>query len=114
MAASVERVTAAAPLPVRSSRGHSCFFCYQRKVKCDGKRPCSRCTKSGAECRAERPSRSPRPGVRSAMVANSSLLIRLRRYEKLLVAHGVRIEARLDEDEDAAKEAGSPANESED
>jgi hypothetical protein len=47
------------------------------------------------------------------MVANSSLLIRLRRYEKLLVAHGVRIETRLDE-EDEAKDTGSPANEYED
>jgi len=47
------------------------------------------------------------------MVANSSLLIRLRRYEKLLVAHGVRVETRMEEDDDA-KDMGSPPNESED
>jgi hypothetical protein len=116
MAASVDSigaVAAAVPLQVRSTRGHSCFSCYQRKVKCDGKRPCSRCTKSGAECRSERPGRSPRPGIRSTTVTNSSLMIRLRRYEKLLVTHGVRIETRLDE-EDEVRDTGSPANESED
>jgi hypothetical protein len=32
------------------TRGHSCVSCQQRKVKCDGQRPCSACSKYGKEC----------------------------------------------------------------
>lgn len=32
------------------------MLCQQRKVKCDGQKPCSTCVKSGKECIAQQPS----------------------------------------------------------
>ena len=66
------------------TRGHSCRACYIRKVKCDGKRPCTTCVKTSraAECRSARP-----------------LLLRLKRYENLLVANGIPLDAPAGEEE---------------
>jgi hypothetical protein len=68
------------------TRGHSCMACNQRKVKCDGKRPCSTCVKTSraAECRSARP-----------------LLLRLKRYEQLLMAHGIPLDASTGEEGEA-------------
>lgn len=32
------------------TRGHSCVSCQRRKVRCNGQKPCSSCTKTGVEC----------------------------------------------------------------
>ncbi|KAB5536177.1 C6 transcription factor domain-containing protein [Coniochaeta sp. 2T2.1] len=72
----------AAAAQTKLTRGHSCIACYNRKVKCDGKRPCTTCVKTsrGAECRSARPLRA-------------ELLLRLKRYENLLVANGIPLDA---------------------
>lgn len=44
---------------VKITRGHSCLACQQRKVKCDGQRPCSTCIKHGVQCVAK-PASAPR------------------------------------------------------
>ncbi|KAK0732201.1 fungal-specific transcription factor domain-containing protein [Lasiosphaeris hirsuta] len=71
----------------RFTRGHSCVTCYQRKVKCDGKRPCATCVKTSraTECRSARPSG---PGRLSA-ANEQAILLRLRRYENLLTTNGI-------------------------
>jgi hypothetical protein len=74
------------------TRGHSCLPCHQRKVKCDGNRPCATCVKGGKECRpivhakAIR-QRDPRAGQIDL------LLTRLRRCEALLQSHGISVES---------------------
>ena len=74
------------------TRGHSCLSCQQRKVRCDGRRPCSSCTKSGGECISAKVSTaSRRRDVGSGIISNR-LLARLKRCEELLQAHGTKIE----------------------
>ncbi|KAK5988371.1 Aurofusarin cluster transcription factor aurR2 [Cladobotryum mycophilum] len=81
---------------VKLTRGHSCVACHQRKVKCDGKRPCSTCVKSSraADCRSARPSSS-----RQSAVTDQTLLLRLRRYEHLLIANGIPLNGQPGEEE---------------
>jgi hypothetical protein len=71
------------------TRGHSCIACYQRKVKCDGQRPCSTCVKTSraAECRSARPL--------------GQLMLRLKRYEHLLMANGIPLDASASEESEA-------------
>ncbi|KAK3353999.1 C6 transcription factor domain-containing protein [Lasiosphaeria hispida] len=80
----------------RFTRGHSCVTCYQRKVKCDGKRPCSTCVKTSraSECRSARPSG---PG-RLSTANEHAILLRLRRYENLLTVNGIPLNG-AEEDE---------------
>ncbi|KAK3318733.1 fungal-specific transcription factor domain-containing protein [Apodospora peruviana] len=74
-------------------RGHSCVTCYQRKVKCDGRRPCSTCVRHarGGECRSSK-------AVGSA--SDQAVLARLRRYEALLTANGIPLTATRSEGDD--------------
>jgi len=74
-------------IPGRLTRGQSCLTCYQRKVKCDGKRPCTTCVKSSraADCRSTRTA----SGLRLLEAHEQALLQRLRRYEQLLISHGI-------------------------
>ena len=84
-----------APSNSTITRGHSCFSCYQRKVKCDGKRPCSTCIKGGVRnaCRSvPRPSKSAsRTRATPAAATNYHyLLTRIKRLEDLLDANGIQ------------------------
>ncbi len=70
------------------SRGHSCVLCFQRKVRCDGQRPCSTCIKARTECVPKAPAG---PRRRREQISNGDLLARLRRCEALLASHGVKV-----------------------
>ena len=77
------------------TRGHSCFSCSQRKVKCDGERPCSACIKGGTEhaCRSvPRPSKTvSRVRELPATATNyHCLLTRIKRLEDILEANGIQ------------------------
>lgn len=109
------------PARSRVTRGHSCSVCYQRKVKCDGKRPCATCVKTGraSDCKNTR----SKDGV--AAQANLELLGRLKRYEALLVERGVPLDGQPGRPDTAATAAststmeaaprdGTPAGESDD
>ena len=76
---------------VKITRGHSCILCYQRKVKCDGQRPCSTCRKSQAECISKTPT-APRRKVKTLAAKEDQLLERLRRCEALLKLHGLNLD----------------------
>ncbi|KAI0400219.1 hypothetical protein F4802DRAFT_504983 [Xylaria palmicola] len=77
----------------------SCFMCRTRKVKCDRKRPCERCIKSGeaADCkyvnRAARTPKDPEPRtqsdlpVRQEAASRPVLQSRLRKLEEMV--HGL-------------------------
>jgi hypothetical protein len=83
--------------PVRTpkiTRGHSCVLCFQRKVKCDGQRPCSTCIKARIECITKAPTL---PRRRRAEISKGDLLARLRRCEGLLKSHGVKVEDEIDD-----------------
>jgi hypothetical protein len=75
------------------TRGHSCVLCFQRKVKCDGQRPCSTCVKAQVECIAKAPTL---PRRRKAQISKGDLLARLRRCEELLEIHGVKVEDEIE------------------
>ena len=98
----VDNQTAAiseSPLPHKRP---SCMVCHRRKVKCDGKGPCSRCVKDGADCRVDRHKRV-RPGTRRIGSPGSStpgLALRLQQYERLLRAHGIDLDGRVSDHED--------------
>ncbi|KAL7789539.1 fungal-specific transcription factor domain-containing protein [Trichoderma ceciliae] len=72
------------------TRGTSCVLCQQRKVRCDKNKPCANCVKAGAECRVIPP--QP-PRRRKKRLQEKDLLERLRKYESLLVQHGVKFDA---------------------
>ncbi|KAK9352189.1 fungal-specific transcription factor domain-containing protein [Lipomyces doorenjongii] len=69
------------------TRGHSCALCQQRKVRCSGQKPCSNCVKAGAECRT--PATSSR---RKRKLPEEDILLRLRRYEEVIIKHGLKVE----------------------
>lgn len=75
------------------TRGHSCTLCSQRKVRCDGKRPCSTCIKSSrtSECRSSRPAVLTSLARDGPSSREHALIQRLRHYEGLLTAHGIPI-----------------------
>jgi uncharacterized Zn finger protein (UPF0148 family) len=72
------------------TRGHSCLACHQRKVKCDGKRPCSTCLRTGSDCRNMDHSRPARAKETRSSLNIDRLLARLQQYEDLLKAHGIQ------------------------
>lgn len=81
------------PAPPRVTRGHSCFSCQQRKVKCDGQRPCSTCLRNGGECTAgTRVQTSNRGPVQSTKVNYDRLVEHLKHCEETLRAHGIPID----------------------
>lgn len=45
--------------PIRVTRGHSCTLCSQKKIRCDGERPCSSCVKSRVSCFSKTPQSHP-------------------------------------------------------
>lgn len=73
------------------TRGHACITCSQRKVKCDGKRPCSSCVRGGraSDCHSPSTTASLAARVRDARAKELVLVRRLRHYESLLTAHGI-------------------------
>lgn len=77
------------PSVVKLTRGHSCVLCQQRKVRCDKNKPCANCVKAGVECRVVPP--QP-PRRRKKKPHEKELIDRLRKYEALLVQHGVNFE----------------------
>ena len=79
------------PSAAKITRGHSCVLCYQRKVKCDGQRPCSTCAKNQIECISKVPI-VPRRKARAPAIKEDILLERLRRCEALLKLHGLNLE----------------------
>ncbi|KAK9366916.1 hypothetical protein V1509DRAFT_628349 [Lipomyces kononenkoae] len=80
------------------SRGHSCALCQQRKVRCDGQKPCSNCVKARVDCRTSQA--TPR---RKRKLPEEDALARLKQCENLLIKHGLMIE-----DGDGA--GGEPSN----
>src|SRR3569833_1100020 len=74
-------------IPGMLTRGQSCITCYQRKVKSDGKRPCTTCVKSSraADCRSTRTA----SGLRVLVSHDQAILQRLRRCEQLLISLGI-------------------------
>ena len=81
------------PPPTRITRGHSCVPCQQRKVRCDGNRPCAACIKSGGDCiRSAKQSKVFRRRDAAAGATADRLLARIKRCEELLRAHGVNVE----------------------
>ncbi|KAL8715737.1 MAG: hypothetical protein Q9220_000404 [cf. Caloplaca sp. 1 TL-2023] len=68
---------------------HSCVTCQRRKVKCDRYDPCSNCTKHRATCEF----RSPAPPRRRKRTSpDPDLYAKVKRYEGLLQARGVKVE----------------------
>jgi len=71
------------------TRGHSCLVCTQRKVRCDGQRPCSTCARSSVPC-ISKPSQ-PR-AIRIAKHKDDTAE-RLKRAEALLTRHGLSLDS---------------------
>lgn len=84
----------------RITRGHSCDFCQQRKVRCDGHRPCSTCLRNGQECiRRIRPKTQGRKNKDSAVAGVADHLARrLELCERALQAHGISLDDRGEPD----------------
>ncbi|PHH88130.1 hypothetical protein CDD83_7934 [Cordyceps sp. RAO-2017] len=70
---------------------YSCLSCRKRKVRCDRRDPCSNCVRAGkqGDCSFVAPVRGKRKRTRPP---REGLHAKLRRYEKLLKSHGVKIE----------------------
>ncbi|KAL8948181.1 MAG: hypothetical protein Q9222_005606 [Ikaeria aurantiellina] len=68
---------------------HSCVTCQRRKVKCDRNDPCSNCTKHRAVCEFRTPA-PPRRRKRTS--PDPDLYAKVKRYEGLLQARGVKVE----------------------
>jgi hypothetical protein len=71
------------------ARGQSCMLCHRRKTKCDKKKPCSTCTKLGAEC-VVAPMMPPKR--RRKKTSERELVDRLRRCEALLKKNGIAVQ----------------------
>lgn len=96
------------------TRGHSCLSCQQRKVRCDGQRPCSTCVRSGDQCAPAKSLKTiKRQDARSGLV-NDRLRSRLKRCEELLQASGIKIEDDVAPDErvqrDSLRDVDTPAS----
>jgi Fungal Zn(2)-Cys(6) binuclear cluster domain len=99
-------------LPNKITRGHSCLSCQQRKVRCDGQRPCSTCTKTGDACA---PAKSSKTLKRRDAPVSDRLLSRLKRCEELLQAHGIKIEDDLtSNDRHRTRDMPAPASNNDD
>ena len=70
----------------RAARAYSCIRCFERKVKCDKRSPCTNCSKSSAECVFRVP---PAPRRRRKQPLEAALVARLERYEELLKSNGI-------------------------
>ncbi len=86
------------PTPGNEQRGKtrliSCTLCQQRKVKCDKTRPaCSNCVRYRVSCIYVAPALPLRKKRKSP---EEELLGRLKRYERLLEAHGIQADKDLD------------------
>lgn len=92
MIASPSQTPEAAQSPSKALRSHSCVLCQQRKVRCDRQNPCSNCVKTRAECV---PSFPTAPRRRRRKASEQDMVTKMRRYERLLKKHGVK----LDEDD---------------
>lgn len=81
-------------MSTRTTRGHSCVLCQQRKVKCDGKRPCSTCLRSGDECNSGVRNKPPRARQRLNRTGArvDDLLLRLKQCEDALQAHEITVD----------------------
>lgn len=75
------------------TKGHSCFLCQQRKVRCDRNKPCSNCLKAGAECTV---STASTPRRRCRKEPEQDLIKRLNKYETLMAKHGIKFEDDLE------------------
>jgi Fungal Zn(2)-Cys(6) binuclear cluster domain len=100
------------PPPTKITRGHSCVPCQQRKVRCDGNRPCAACNKSGGECiSSARSSKVFRRQGGAAGATADRLLARIKRCEDSLRAHGLNAEDDgADGDVENAREATPSAS----
>ncbi|RDW85406.1 hypothetical protein BP5796_03731 [Coleophoma crateriformis] len=65
------------------TRGHSCLVCQQRKVKCDGQRPCLTCSKNGVDCVTKPPAQPRRRKDRQA--PRQDVLSRIQNLERELL-----------------------------
>ncbi|CAG7963209.1 unnamed protein product [Penicillium salamii] len=84
----------------RVTRGHSCVFCQQRKVRCDGHRPCSTCLRNRQECVRRTGSKSQARKNRDLGVARviDPLARRLELCERAVQAHGITLDERGEPD----------------
>ena len=73
----------------QSAKAFSCTRCFERKVKCDRRSPCSNCLRFEADCIYRAP---PAPNRRKKQPHEKYLLARLKDYESLLRSHGIGIE----------------------
>ncbi len=68
----------------RASKGaHACTVCQQRKIKCDGQRPCASCVKAGPHAICENPTTVLRRKKRGTLMERD-LAIRLKHAEALI------------------------------
>ncbi len=74
-------------IPARKpSAAYSCSRCFERKVKCDKKQPCTACVRHNVDCVF----RSLPPQKRRKQLSpDQALLDRLNRYESLLRQQGI-------------------------
>lgn len=79
-----------------SFKSYSCLLCRQRKVRCDRRTPCSNCTKAEKVCSFIPPVRGKRKRTKPP---REGLHAKLKRYEELLRAHGVKVEPSDDGEE---------------
>ena len=77
--------TQVSPSSKRITRGHSCLVCQQRKVRCDGQKPCASCTKSRLECIQRPPGAPPRRKAKLPL-SKEDVLSRIKRCEEQLLA----------------------------
>ena len=71
------------PTVAKITRGHSCLLCSQKKIKCDGQKPCAACIKSRVEC-VRKPSVPAQRRKARFAVAKEDILTRLKRCEEQL------------------------------
>lgn len=70
------------PVQAKSASGRSCFACNRKKVRCDKKKPCTPCTRSGKSCNY--PPLGPRTR-RSKQTIMEEMASRIRNLENALV-----------------------------
>jgi hypothetical protein len=92
MSASSSSPLSASPLVGKLTRGHSCALCQQRKIKCDGQRPCSSCVKTGVNCLA-----APVIRPRRSKLTERDILDRLKQYQDLLEKHNIKYDDKCHE-----------------
>lgn len=79
---------------------HPCVTCQRRKVRCDRNNPCTRCLRSGQECKQPEAFRAPRRPPRKQQ---ANVLDRVRQLEdsleqvRHLVSHVPQVKAKSDE-----------------